>query len=242
MKPDMKRNLLSISYKLLAISFLLFGCKSHQNATKSATTNATGKPIQTIDLPVFIPDTVLQNELYKVLFAAGKGKYFPCKEPNCDPKFKDLYLENPHIGMLGNLISIKVHIGGTAHLVILNTGVSVDVTLTARPEVQNDTLYFRDVELEQSSQSLLLNLTSALFRNTVRQQIEQHAVISFRSELDAVTKQAKKQFPFKYGGVTLLIDLSAIHLKSVNIQQVPDEGILVVFSADLETEDSSFAR
>jgi hypothetical protein len=242
----MKTNKVARSFctgsKLLIISLIIGGCKSHSNITKSVVSSSGTKTIQTINLPVFIPDTVLQREFYNALFLAGGGKYYPCKQPGCDPKFKDLYLENPRISINGNLISIKVHIAGNSHVIFLNPGISADITLTARPQVQNDTLYFRDVKLEQSSKSLLLNLTSALFKNTLEQKIQQVAAISFRPELDAITRQVKKQFPINYAGAYLLLDLKTIHLVSVSVQQSPNEGIFIDISADMETEDSSFGK
>jgi hypothetical protein len=239
--------------KLFVICSLLYGCKSHENTTKVQVQNGTpaisvspsipGKPIQKIDLPVFIPILELQNQLNQTLFAAGYGKYYVCTgQPNCDKRFKDLYLENPILSVNGDLISIRVHLAGVAHFLFLNPGISEDITLTTSPEVKNDTLYFRHVKLEQSSGDILINLTSALFEKTIEQKIQQNAWYSFSPSLDAITNQAKKQFPVKYGGSVLLLNLIKIHLKTVSIESSPDQGILADFSADLEEEDSSFAR
>jgi len=242
MKEGILQKLLALSCWLLASSCLFYGCKSHKNITKSVVSTNGSKPIQTIDLPIFIPDSVLQNQLYHTLFAPGNGKYYPCNQPNCDPKFKDIYLENPVIGVSGNLVTIKVHVAGITHVLFVNAGISDDIILTAKPEIQNDTLYFKDVELEHSSQSILLNLTSRLFKNTIQQKIQQYARYSFRQALDGVATEVEKKFPIKYGGAVLLLNLKKIELKSVNVQSNPEQGITVDFSADLETEDSSFAR
>ncbi len=236
------QKLRNISYRLLAISCLLYGCKDTQNVTKSTEVSGNKLPIQTIDLPVFIPDSLIQKQLYQSLFEAGKGKYYPCVPPHCDAKFKDIYLENPVISVTGNLVSIKVHIAGNIDLSFLKSGISEDITLTAKPQVQNDTLYFRNVTLQHSSKNLLLNLTSILFENTIKQKIQQYAWYSFHPLLNTITSQAKKEFPIKWQGAVLLLNLNAIHLKSVSFQLTPDEGILVDFSADLETENSSYAK
>lgn len=239
--------------KLFIIGSLLYGCKSHENTTKVPVQNGTppisvspsipGKPIQKIDLPVFIPILELQNQINLMLFAPGYGKYYICTgQPDCDKRFKDLYLEKPILSVTGDLISIRVHLAGTAHFLFLSPGISEDITLTASPEVKNDTLYFKHVKLEQSSNDLLLNLTSALFEKAIEQKIQQNAWYSFRPSLDAITNQAKKQFPFKYGGAVLLLNLTKIYLKTVSIESSPNQGIMVNFSADLEEEDSSFAR
>jgi hypothetical protein len=239
--------------RLLAISYLFCGCKSHENTTKVPVQNGTppisvspsipGKPIQKIDLPVFIPILELQNHINQLLFSPGYGKYYICTgQPNCDKRFKDLYLEKPILSVNGDLISIRVHLAGTAHFLFLNPGISEDITLTASPEVKNDTLYFKHVKLEQSSDDLLLNLTSAFFEKAIEHKIQQNAWYSFRPSLNVITNQAKKQFPFKYGGAVLLLNLTNIYLKTVSIESSPDQGIIVNFAADLEEEDSSFAR
>jgi hypothetical protein len=243
----MKQGILLFSIALLS----LYGCKSHKNISKVAIkgddrsigTNIPSKPIQKIDLPVFIPVLELQNQINQILFVPGYGKYYVCSgQPDCDKKYKDLYLENPIITVVGNLISIKMHLAGNAHILFLNPGISTDVTVTAVPEVQNDTLYFRHVKLEQSSGDMLLNLTSAIFEKDIEQKIQQNAWYSFRPSLDAIANQAKKQLPVKYGGAVLLLNLTKIYLKKVSIQSSPDQGIMADFSADLEVEDSSFAR
>ena len=236
---------------LFIVSTLFYGCKSHEKTTKVTVkdepkvivANPTGKPIQKIDLPVFIPILELQNQINKILFAPGYGKYYVCTgQPDCDKRFKDLYLENPLLSVNGDLISIRMHLSGTAHFLFLSPGISEDITLTAVPEVNNDTLYFRHVKLEQSSGDLLLNLTSAFFEKEIEQKIQQNAWYSFRPSLDAITAQTKKQFPLKYGGAVLLLNLNKIYLKKVSIESSPDQGIMADFSADLEEEDSSFAR
>jgi hypothetical protein len=236
---------------LLTVSVLLYGCKSHKNISKVPvkdgttiiTSAAPTKPLQKIDLPVFIPVLELQNQINQILFAPTYGKYYICStQPDCDKRFKDLYLENPIINIVGNLISIKMHLAGNTHILFLSPGISTDITVTAIPEVQNDTLYFRNVKMEQSSGDLLLNLTSAIFERDIEQKIQQNAWYSFRPSLDAIANQAKKQFPVKYGGAVLLLNLNKIYLKKVSIQSLPDQGIMADFSADLETEDSSYAR
>jgi hypothetical protein len=135
-----------------------------------------------------------------------------------------------------------MHLAGNAHFLFLSPGISEDITLTASPEVTNDTLYFKHVKVEQSSGDILLNLTSALFEKNIEEKIQQNAWYSFRPSLDAITNQAKKQFPMKYGGAVLLLNLTQISLKKVSIESAPDQGIIAEFSADLEEEDSSFAR
>lgn len=249
MKKGIKQKLLAINFQLIAVICLLYGCKSHKNTIKvsvkdnSISSTASSKPIEKIDLPVFIPILELQNQINQILFAPGYGKYFVCSgQPDCDKKFKDLYLENPILGVTGNLISIKMHLAGNTHILFLSPGISTDITVTAVPEVQNDTLYFRHVKVEQSSDDLLLNLTSAIFEKDIEQKIQQNAWYSFRPSLDAIANQAKKQLPVKYGGAVLLLNLNKIYLKNVSIQSLPDQGILANFSADLEIEDSSFAR
>jgi hypothetical protein len=240
---------------LLTASTLFFGCKSHKNTTKvemkdqpkptvvSTTPSIPGKPVQKIDLPVFIPILELQKQIVQILFDPGYGKYYVCSgQPDCDKKFKDLYLETPILSVTGNLISIKMHLAGNTHILFLSPGISENITVTAVPEVQNDTLYFRHVTLEQSSGDLLLNLTSAIFEKDIEKKIQDNAWFSFRPSLDAITNQAKKQFPVKYGGAVLLLNLTRISLKKVSIESSPDQGIMADFSADLEEEDSSFAR
>jgi hypothetical protein len=236
---------------LLIASTLFYGCKSHKDLTKVSmkdapkpvVVNPSGKPVQKIDLPVFIPILELQKQIIQILFDPGHGKYYVCNgQTNCDKRFKDLYLENPILSVDGDLISIRMHLAGNTHILFLSPGVSEDITITAVPEVQNDTLYFRHVKLEQSSGDLLLNLTSALFEKDIEEKIQENAWYSFRPSLDAITNQAKKQFPVKYGGAVLLLNLNKISLKKVSIESSPDQGIMAEFSADLEEEDSSFAR
>lgn len=253
MKKGILFRLQIITCQLLIISCLLPGCKSRENTTKvpvkgqsltaSLTPSASGKPIQKIDLPVFIPILELQNRVNIELFDPGYGKYYICTgQPDCDKRFKDLYLEKPILSVTGDGISIRMHLAGIAHFLFLSPTVSEDITLTASPEVRNDTLYFKHVKVEQSSGDLLLNLTSALFEKTIEQKIQQNAWYSFRPSLDAITNQARKQLPVKYGGAVLLLNITNIYLKKVSIESAPDQGIIADFMADLEEEDSSFAR
>jgi len=242
-----------VVFQLLTISCLLQGCKSHENTTKVPVRDQTpsvpvmpfipGRSVQKIDLPVFIPILELQNRINLELFAPGYGKYYVCTgQPDCDKRFKDLYLEKPILSVTTEGISIRMHLAGNAHFLFLSPGISEDITLTASPEVTNDTLYFKHVKVEQSSGDILLNLTSALFEKNIEEKIQQNAWYSFRPSLDAITNQAKKQFPMKYGGAVLLLNLTQISLKKVSIESAPDQGIIAEFSADLEEEDSSFAR
>jgi hypothetical protein len=251
MKKDVSKKLSVTGYWLIAVSCMFYGCKSQKNTAKVEVkgtpvpiyTDVPGKPIQKIDLPVFIPILELQNQINQLLFVPGYGKYYVCTgQPDCDKKFKDLYLENPILSVTGNLISIRMHLAGNMHVLFFSPGISTDITVTAVPEVQNDTLYFRHVKLEQSSGDILLNLTSAFFEKTIEQKIQQNAWYSFRPSLDAITNQAKKQFPVKWSGAVLLLNLNKISLKKVSIESSPDQGIMAEFSADLEEEDSSFAR
>lgn len=243
----------TLVYQLLVISCLLPGCKSRKNTAKvpvkeqsppmEVTPYVPGKSVQKIDLPVFIPVLELQNRINIELFAPGYGKYYVCTgQPGCDKRFKDLYLEKPILSVTNDGISIRMHLAGVAHVLFLNPEISEDITLTASPEVEDDTLYFKRVKVEQSSGDMLLNLTSALFEKDIEQKIQQNAWYSFRPSLDAITNQAKKQFPMKYGGAVLLLNLNQIYLKKVSIESAPDQGIIADFSADLEEEDSSFAR
>lgn len=235
---------------LLSAAMLFLGCKSRKNITnvsmkdesKPPASNISGKPVQKIDLPVFIPIVELQNQINQILFVPGNGKYYPCSQPNCDKRFKDLYLENPVLSVTGNLISIKMHLAGRTHFLFLSPVISTDITVTGVPEVQNDTLYFRHIKLKQSSGDLLLNLTSTLFEKDIEQKIQQKACYSFRPALDSITRQVGKQFPVKWGGAVLLLNLKKIYLKQVSIESAPDQGILADFSVDMEEEDSSFAR
>ncbi len=240
------------------IVFLTFcGCKSHKSTVKTPPKPApqpsasvvtpyappSTKPIQSINLPIFIPVMELQTQIYQVLFAPGYGKYYPCaSSQDCDRKYKDLYLENPIVSVKDKQISIKLHLAGNTHVFIFNPGISDDITLTATPFVQNDTLYFKNVTMEQSSGDLLLNLSAALFKDKIEQKLQQNAWYAFGPSLDAITNQAKKQFPVKWGGAVLLLNLSKVHLNNVTVQAAPDQGIMANFSADLEVEDSSFAR
>ncbi len=157
-------------FLLLIVPAIMLGCKSHKNISKvpvkgtsvPITPVTVVKPTQKIDLPVFIPILELQNQIVQLLFAPTYGKYYVCTgQPDCDKKFKDLYLEKPILSVTGSLIEIKMHLAGTAHILFLNTDISTDISLTAVPEVQNDTLYFRKVKLEQSSDDIVLNLSSS---------------------------------------------------------------------------------
>jgi len=121
---------------ILTVSSVFYGCKSHKNTTTvpmkdepkpTVISNPSGKPIQKIDLPVFIPVLELQNQINQILFAPGYGKYYICNgQTDCDKKFKDLYLENPIISIVGNLISIRMHLAGNTHILFLSPGISTD--------------------------------------------------------------------------------------------------------------------
>lgn len=225
---------------LLVISALA-GCKSSAPATQQTTAISTvaAKPQEVVNLPVFIPVTELQSQLYQLLFAPNQGKYYPCNGNDCGDAYKDLYIENPQVHIQQGLITIQMHLAGTAH-VLFSFDVSGDVMLSATPEVRNDTLYFKNITLQPVSQSLLLSITSSLFGRKIINKIQEHAWYSFQSQLDSMTAAAKKNFPMKWGNMYLLLDLNKIYLDKVEAQQKPMEGIIADFAAEMNIETSDF--
>jgi hypothetical protein len=237
---------------LLLICYLFAACKSsshtqkQETVTSSKTTQApivkdTGKPRQIVELPVFIPILELQNQLYQSFFAPNYGKFFPCDgHPDCDDSYKNLYLEQPVLKVDGSHIVIKMHLAGKADLVILSTDVSSDITLTALPSVKNDTLYFKDLTMDHSSNNILLKIASKLFEKRIISAIQKNAWYAFRPKLDAMTADTRKKFPLKWGNICLLLDLGKINMKQVSTSPAPNEGIMADFSAELTIEDATF--
>jgi hypothetical protein len=237
------------TFALLFVLFAFAGCKSHKQLTagQQAAANKvpgviidTDKPIQTVALPIFIPITELQSQLYTLFFAPNDGKYYPCKDnPDCTDSYKDLYIESPVIHVKDSMITIKMHLGGTAHM-LLDFSVSGDMLLTAKPEVKNDTLYFRNVTLQPSSQNLITGLTTSLFGKQITSKIQEKAWYSFRPKLDETTRDIKQKFPMKWGNICLLLNIHKIYLNKVKTQARPVEGIVAGFAAELTLETGDF--
>jgi len=241
-----KRRMRNVVVLSLAL-YLIIGCKStkqiqaaEQNKGVQVTLSGdTNKPIQVIALPVFIPAIELQNQLYQQYFAPNYGKYYPCQGEACDDSYKDLYVESPFIHIKDSLVTIKMHLAGVAH-VLINANVSGDITLTAKPEVHNDTLYFRHVTMKPSSQSIILAITTSLFGKVIEKKIQDKAWYSFRPKLDATKEDMRKKFPLKWGNICLLLDLKRIYLNDVKTQLKPVEGIIADFAAQLTVESGDF--
>ncbi len=211
-----------------------------KNATQPDTAH---KPTQSVNLPVFIPITELQKQLYQLYFEPGYGKFYPCSGQNdCGNAYKDLYVENPMLGVQGNLLSIKLHLAGNMNALIFHPAVSGDITLTAEPLVSNDTLYFQKVQMQNSSQNFIFSIASALFEKQIVSRIQSKAFFSFRPALDKYTADFRKQTPLKWGNAALLLSLKKIYLRQVLVETAPNEGILADFSAILCTEPPAFGE
>jgi hypothetical protein len=232
---------------IILVLYVLVGCKSTTVVQQSNLNKGlmavlgkdSNKPVQVVNLPVFIPASELQSQLYQQYFAPNYGKYYPCQGQACDDSYKDLYVENPFIHIKDSLVTIKMHLGGMAHLLV-NIEVSGDITLTAKPEVHNDTLYFRHVTMKPSSQSLILAITTSLFGKVIEKNIQDKAWYSFRPKLDATKEDLRKKFPLKWGNICLLLDLKRIILNDVRTQAKPVEGIIADFAAQFTIESGDF--
>lgn len=148
-------------------------------------------------------------------------------------------MEEPYIHIYDSLITIKMHLAGTAH-VLFSFNVDGDIMLSATPLVRNDTLFFQNVTLVPASESILLSITTSLFGQKIVNNIQQHAWYSFRPQLDSMTAVLKKNFPLKWGNIYLLLNLNKIYLNKVQVQQQPVEGIIANFAAELTEEKSNF--
>jgi hypothetical protein len=240
-------------YFSLIILLLLTSCKSHKATQKTSsatpsTTNTTSKSasnkeIQLIHLPVFIPTDQLQKQLYDNFFAPNYGKYYPCEgKSDCSDLYKDLYIENPVLKVKGEYMTIQLHLAGKAKVLVFHPDISGDITLTAKPMVRNDTLFFDKVTMEKSSQSFLLKVASTFFEKSITKKIQDNAWYSFRPTLDKYTAQYQKQMPLKWESSVLLLSLKKIYLNKVSMIQPPGDGIIADFSAELTTEDSSYGQ
>ena len=236
---------------ILSVVFVLAACKSHKQVqsqpTPAPSTGAyapvvidTGKPFQLVQLPVFIPILELQNQVFQTFFAPGYGKYYPCQGQDCDDSYKNLYLENPMLRVDGDNIVIRMHLAGKASLLFLSPDVSGDITLTAVPAVKHDTLYFQNVAMDHSSDNLLTKIASAIFEKRIVTKIQDNAWYAFRPKLDAMTTDAKKRFPLKWGNICLMLNLAVVNLNAVHTSLPPSEGILADFTAKLTIESADF--
>lgn len=231
----------------LLLSIAISGCKTQtvarQTQVNKIVMEDTVKPSQLVSLPVFIPVEQLQKQLYKLYFEPTYGKFYPCAgHDDCSDLYKDLYLENPMLNVKGDLISIHLHLSGNTKLLLLHPSVSGEITLTAKPVVSNDTLYFENVKMEKSSQSFLLKVASVLFEKKIIAKIQSSAWFSFRPCLDNYTKDFQKQLPLKNESTVLLLSLKRIYLKKVSTMQSPTEGILADFSAEICTEKPGYGQ
>lgn len=233
---------------LLLVALGLFAaCKSHKALEQTTTVNGvqvtlagdTVKPSEIIALPVFIPAAELQNELYQNFFAPTYGKYYPCSDKDCDDSYKDLYVEEPFIHIKDSLITIKMHLAGTAHMLV-SFPVSGDILITAKPEVRNDTLFFKDVTMKPSSQNVVLSITTSLFGKKIVKKIQDKAWYSFRPKLESMRDDIKKKMPLKWGNICLLLNLQKIFLNNVKVQEKPIEGIIANFAAQMTIEQGNF--
>jgi hypothetical protein len=232
---------------LFLVIYWLTGCKGPKGAQQSQQDKAvqvtlfgdTIKPKQVVKLPVFIPILELQNQLYQQFFAPNYGKYYPCQDHDCGDAYKDLYVESPFIHIKDSMITIKMHLAGQAHM-LFSFGVSGDITLTANPVVRNDTLYFKNVQMQPSSQSILLAITTSLFGQKIIDKIQEKAWYSFRPKLDATAADMRKKFPLKWGNICLLLNLNRIYLNDVSTRTKPVEGIIANFAAEMTIEGGDF--
>ena len=232
---------------LLLVLYTFTGCKSHKPLAQNGQymgvqvtlAGDTTKPKQIVQLPVFIPALELQNELYQQYFQPNYGKYYPCQNSDCGDSYKDLYVETPFIHIKDSMITIKMHLGGVAHL-LLSFEVSGDILLTAQPTVRNDTLYFKNVTMQPTSQSILMAITTSLFGQKIVDKIQQNAFYSFRPKLDATAADLRKKFPLKWGNICLLLNLNRIYLNNVSTQLKPVEGIIGYFAAELTIQSGDF--
>jgi hypothetical protein len=237
-------------YSIVLLVLIFAGCKTTKKLKQTetqpmtqATTPGEQKPIQKINLPVFISTLELQKQLYDNFFAPTQGKYYPCAgKPDCDDLYKDLYVENPVIKIKGDQITIGLHLGGHVNALIFSPDVEADILLSSKPEVRNDTMYFRNVTMEKSSQSLLLRIASGLFEKQIISKIQDNAWYSFRPILDKYADDFRKQLPFKWESSVLLLSLNKIYLNGVTIQEQPNEGIIATFSVELATENSMYGQ
>lgn len=234
---------------MLCVVYVFVGCKSHKGVTGSQqlanngvpqVVLGDGKPVQTVNLPIFIPAIELQNQLYQSFFAKNDGRYYPCStSDDCSDGYKDLYVENPVIHIKDSLVAIKMHLGGVAHM-LLDFNVSGDMMLTATALVKNDTLYFRNVTMQPSSQNLVTSIATGLFGKKITRKIQEKAWYSFRPKLDSTTADLQKKFPLKWGNICLLLNIKKIFLNKVITQTKPVEGIVANFTADLTIETGDF--
>lgn len=242
-------------YFFIIILFLFVSCKTTKKSTQtSGVTSQKGvsasnssipdtKPVQIIHLPVFIPTEQLQKQLYDNFFAPTYGKYYPCEgRTDCSDLYKDLYLENPVLKVNGKEMSIKLHLAGHVNAIVFHPDISGDILLSGKPMIKDDTLFFKDIIMERSSQSLLLKLASTFFEKQIIKKIQENAWYSFRPTLDKYTSDFQKQMPVKWESSVLLLSLKKMYLNDVDMQQPPNEGIIADFSAELTTEKSGYGQ
>lgn len=231
---------------LISAIYLLTGCKSTKPIQKLqpaqvqiTSSGDTLKAKEIVQLPVFIPATELQNQLYEQYFASNYGKYYPCQNQDCGDAYKDLYVSEPFIHIKDSMITIKMHLAGTAHMVF-SFEVSGDILFTALPTVKNDTLYFKNVTMVPTNQNLIFAITTSLFGQTIVDKIQKNAFYSFRPKLDATADDLRKKFPLKWGNICLLLNLNRIFLNTVSTTQKPVEGIIANFAAVMTIESGDF--
>jgi hypothetical protein len=234
----------------IIIVLLVWGCHSTKHAEKVALKAAekagaadTSKPSQVVNLPVFIPIEQLQKQLYTLYFEPNYGRFYPCDgKSDCSDLYKDLYVEKPMLKVRDDLIAITMHVDGNANALVFHPQVQGDITLTAKPIVKNDTLYFSNVKMEKGSQNFLLSVASVLFEKKIVNTIQQSAWYNFRPTLDTYTHDFQKQLPLKWESSVLLLNLRRIYLNNVVTLKEPNEGILANFSLELVSESPGFGQ
>lgn len=196
-----------------------------------------------VPLPVFIPIGEIQAHLYKELFAANNGRFYPCPEKSDCGKFaRGIYLENPQLSVNGAFITIKVHLTGHASFFLFRPGITGDIYLTGTPVVENDVLLIKDISLEVQSSNLILKYVTAKFGEKLVAGIQEKASFPLKPKIEEVTEQLKKQFPIKWGTACLLLDIDKIKLKQVYLKTSPLEGIIADFGISIKIEDESFCK
>lgn len=226
---------------------MLAGCKSTHKLAQTnqpvpvqlTTSGDTLKAKEILQLPIFIPAIELQNQLYKQYFEPNYGKYYPCQSQDCGDAYKDLYVTDPFIHIQDSMITIKMHLAGVAHM-LLSFNISGDILLIAQPAVRNDTLFFKNVTMQPTNQSLIFAITTSLFGQTIVDKIQKSAFYSFRPKLDETTADFRKKFPLKWGNICLLLNLNRISLSNIITQQKPIEGIIANFAAEMTIESGEF--
>ncbi len=121
------------------------------------------------------------------------GKLFFSKE------FPGLYLDKPEVYPSGELLVVKLHVGGPVKKLGIETTLDGDLFLAGHPKIVDNELTVPDLEPTIDTSNLLLKLKATLDGQTLRDQARAALRLDLAERLGAVTSKLSTELGFGDG-------------------------------------------